>query len=486
MLIQSCLHPIRVIQPNGRVDYVGCGKCPACINAHALAWSQRLSVEIAKSYKTHFVTFTYSDEFVPKAYFLDNFVFHSIDLSNLQGINKFAPLEFKYQDSYVTDCMLQGSINVVCHTDVINLAKSFRQYAKRYFIVEEYGPSTFRPHLHGLFFYSDSEYERLTKDTSITDVLCFYNNLWQSNNIRNYPFEQSLGYVSVSEVYSKSAASYVAQYLNCRTDLPLLLSEVFSCKSFKCTRPRLGLRASDQAQIADIVTSGKFAGYYKQDPVSGFRTLPAIESYNVSTIYPRLAGLDCLSTDVQESLISKLSKLDIKTRQRDYIIAQLTIIYKSSSQLRSWFDDHIELPDIRLDTVCNYVAMCRQMQNIASKYGLSLYDYLINRRKYLDSVASNRLRMMHDKEQSILNDPYEQDSSVRLLYDYVDRSYYDSGARLYNVPLDCDYSLADSNEFRQFEHLSNQIYLDNKKTRHSNSTASKHNKQGRGKFRKGL
>lgn len=105
---------------------VPCGKCPACLANNRQEWTFRLNSEyLACSYGL-FVTLTYDDEHLP-----------------LDGVSK-------------RDVQLF----------LKRLRKQIGNRSFRYFITAEYGDRTFRPHYHGLLFFSIgfdvSIYDRIT------------------------------------------------------------------------------------------------------------------------------------------------------------------------------------------------------------------------------------------------------------------------------------------------------------------------------------
>lgn len=94
-------------------EIVPCGRCPICKANQRQEWVFRLREEQRESAFSLFVTLTYDDEHVPKDY--------SVNKRDVQ-------LFFK------------------------RLRK--RVCSFRYYFVSEYGDNTFRPHYHGLFFFS--------------------------------------------------------------------------------------------------------------------------------------------------------------------------------------------------------------------------------------------------------------------------------------------------------------------------------------------
>lgn len=130
----QCFHPVLVRQWIETSDgekkkvnnfhYVPCGKCVACLNARRVAWTYRLVQEQNTSDRSYFLGLTYDDEHIPIKRFRNVF----------------------YTGFCKRHCQL--------------FLKRFRQKLVRfnkdircsYFLVSEYGSSTFRPHYHCILF----------------------------------------------------------------------------------------------------------------------------------------------------------------------------------------------------------------------------------------------------------------------------------------------------------------------------------------------
>ena len=132
-----CLNPITIkveqSYPNAplfRMVQVPCGKCNICVQKYQNSWSIRLQEELKNWSKSLFITLTYSNDHVP------------IMVQKSTGEYHLAPFKQHIQD----------------------WLKLFRTRYKRefgtdanfkYYICSELGPSTFRPHYHGIIFGFD-------------------------------------------------------------------------------------------------------------------------------------------------------------------------------------------------------------------------------------------------------------------------------------------------------------------------------------------
>lgn len=118
----DCLSPIYVKNPHEEIspdDYayyrVPCGRCEACVKRHQAQWFVRLKFEQEKNFNTIFVTLTYDDEHLPEDL--------SVNKADVQAYHK----------------RLRAALG--------DRSKDFK-----YYLTAEYGPSTYRPHYHAIYF----------------------------------------------------------------------------------------------------------------------------------------------------------------------------------------------------------------------------------------------------------------------------------------------------------------------------------------------
>lgn len=122
-----CLTPINLkketwkqkLQNTYHMQEVPCGRCIECMKARVQSWHLRLSTELKRSESAYFITLTYSDDSLP----------------------------------YSTNGL--ASLN---YPDVQNFLKRLRKQHLgepiKYFVAQEYGEKTFRPHYHAIIFNS--------------------------------------------------------------------------------------------------------------------------------------------------------------------------------------------------------------------------------------------------------------------------------------------------------------------------------------------
>lgn len=172
-----CLSPIVLKERT-----VPCGKCVECLNRRQRDWTVRLNVEFSNSSSCCFFTLTYRD----------------------------------------TDVPIDDGYKVLCKRDIQLFIKRLRRAIEphriRFFVCGEYGPSTLRPHYHGIIF-------NYPKDIDFSALL---HSCWHH------------GFTSVSPV-TPSRISYVAKYCTGVDYLPIYLRTKSRRPFILCSRrPAIG------------------------------------------------------------------------------------------------------------------------------------------------------------------------------------------------------------------------------------------------------
>lgn len=139
-----------------------CGRCPSCMRNRQNEWVFRLNEELRISPFAYFFTLTYKDDLLP---------------------------------ILVCDLKYKIEIPTLCKRDIQLFMKRLRKNTGlkfKYHIVGEYGPSTLRPHYHGLMFSQ--------KPLNQDDLM----NAWH---------KQDLHYKVFEPCFSRSAVGYVTKYI---------------------------------------------------------------------------------------------------------------------------------------------------------------------------------------------------------------------------------------------------------------------------------
>lgn len=173
-----CISPINIKDPSKlgqgkRID-VPCGKCIACNARKRADWSFRLHQEHKICTSAWFYTLTYDEDQVPK---------------NENGIAQLSK-----RDIQLFMKKLRNEVAKITSEKV------------RYYIVGEYGPTTNRPHYHGLIF-------NVPKDLMLNS-----HDIWTKGNIE-------VGNVTPKSIH------YVTKYINKRNVYPKDTEKPFSLMS---------------------------------------------------------------------------------------------------------------------------------------------------------------------------------------------------------------------------------------------------------------
>lgn len=220
MRLVSCEHPTYIRNRDDEIIQVRCGQCNTCRLARASKWIERLDLEGQQHRFSFMFTLTYDDDTVPALFFdddMENLVFNRqgaerIPLSELTSLCVNADgspdvLSLNYlRDRLIhplgLPCVYTKDIsdfckrfNKFCFSHITNKYENFR-----YFICHEYGPSTYRPHIHGILYVDD---ERIAGRFLEVLRAC-------------WPF----GFANGSAIYSDAGRRYVAQYVNMSMHLP--------------------------------------------------------------------------------------------------------------------------------------------------------------------------------------------------------------------------------------------------------------------------
>lgn len=256
MHLSSCYHPRIINNPYTHERLVvSCGKCPACRDARAAKWVERLNAERSTCNYGVFFTLDYAPEYVPTCIYHDGYFLAEPQKFMFQ--DKSGKTHYLKRDGMFEQApylgkkwlhVLEKSDYVIKYApscDIQNFMKRLRKLIKsnginekiRYYIVSEYGETTFRPHWHGLLFFNSSEIASRIKE--------FISTAWKFSrrDLRLSFFETG-------------CSSYVASYVNCLTQLPKYLqSSALRPKAFMSRRPYIGHNELSDEQVRQIFFS---------------------------------------------------------------------------------------------------------------------------------------------------------------------------------------------------------------------------------------
>ena len=260
--VTNCLRPLAIVNKSTHDTLsVPCGHCVACKVRSSNVETAKLDYVIKHSTFNYFFTLTYNDECLPIAKWrpftndfeierVKDFVFlnsyyqrkvkgassdkvpvYDVQYTQPDGleVGALAPLDFNLLKRGVVDYKGTPRLNTldqkytfgyVCRPDVVNFVKRVRKALFNIFnsyenifiyIIAEYGPSTLRPHYHGVI---------------CTDSLLPYTEALEC--IRG---SWKLGNIDVQNIKT-NASSYVASYISGTSNLPKYL-QVKEFKPFR-------------------------------------------------------------------------------------------------------------------------------------------------------------------------------------------------------------------------------------------------------------
>ncbi|UPW41457.1 replication initiator protein [Dipodfec virus UA23Rod_1363] len=214
----DCLHPIYLDDPD-EFDYneycrlhgyeyrikkvtVPCGRCESCLYSNAQEWRVRIDEEFHNSENALFITLTYNDESLP----------------------------FSVGTNYYDERVVVPSVS---KRDIQLFLKRLRSYyhssAIRYFIVSEYGPTTLRPHYHGILFNIPDFNPHSQKSLSKVSEIIAKN--WNNGFVK-------------CDLVNPARVGYVTKYICSTMDLPREYVRPFRLMS---RRPAIGFSYFDRS-----------------------------------------------------------------------------------------------------------------------------------------------------------------------------------------------------------------------------------------------
>lgn len=313
MYLSPCQHPKYITNPyTGKSMMVGCGKCPSCLSRRSAEWVSRLEAERNCWPYTVFFTLTYANEYLPKLVYnrfdrsfvsADRLVRYrnskGVDVIKRDNLGIKIPFEdwsFGISEADYDYVMKRPWISHGCVSDIQKFIKRFRYYAKqydsgcvcRYYISQEYGPTTFRSHYHGEMFLSSAQVAK-----HIDEIL------YKSWRLSDYPIDWSF--------VESTAASYVASYSAVTSNLPSIFNNK-AIRPFKLfsKSPVIGsLFYNDETVLQMFHKGATGQSVPKQGSVS-LSTVPLWRSFE-NRLFPKCVGYSRLS-DFDRKLLYTFAK----------------------------------------------------------------------------------------------------------------------------------------------------------------------------------
>lgn len=385
----NCLHPVRVHLHDGSFSYLPCGKCEVCLNRRSQDWVHRLQRESECWKYTIFVTLSYDESHLPYGVLMDN---QLVDVSNglvladnlTTGERLYISKQKKVSYPNVRDVQLFLKRLRYYYYDYKKSIKSHNR-TLRYFFAFEYGPTTHRIHLHGLFFFTDEE------SNFAVNFQTYLDKSWQN------------GYSSSSIVQSQSAASYVAKYCNCPAGRRGLYSRpALRVRSLFSKNPPLGsLQFNDEVSKSIVLNSSVEVNVTFKDSVQSL----ALPCYLRNKLFPKITGFSRFSDTDLFSLysISRWSSFSSAKELIDYIKHDLDPLFYQNT--RSVWVHLCSLIDFsRKEPFAALIRLWRiscRLSAQADSFGISFRSYFNCLLKYWQKVEFLKLKRWYEAQNSL-------------------------------------------------------------------------------------
>lgn len=289
MNMQICESPVRIFdKEQGKFMYVRCGKCNTCRNMKSSTWIQRINQESQCWPYSVFFTLTFDESHVPhlvlspnNSYLVDPNTGLIVDPSevngyspNLSNVERRLYICRRRFIPYVTPRIAQDFIKRLRYYFTSYLKNYHDSKILRYFLVSEYGPSTYRPHIHGILWFKSEAASKVIHQLILK--------AW------------SFGAVDCSFVKS-SASSYVARYVNCTSGLPRIYLHKQIRPFMLCSKqPPIGTLLSTTQELSEIFVNGSVQRNIIDYQSLSSKDVPLWRSFE-SRLFPKIRSFNVLN-----------------------------------------------------------------------------------------------------------------------------------------------------------------------------------------------
>lgn len=287
MVISNCESPVRVFnQKLQSFVYVPCGKCVYCRSSKSYAWKRRLDAEMLHYAYTLQITLTYDNAHLPTVTIFPDrrIVYDQFEDKPIEG---YLPIDIydDLQKYYNKDSYGNYTIPICLHRDINQFVLTLKsQIYVRYYIQSEIGPTTLRPHYHGLLF-SNEDPEKLIS------IVC---QAWQKCD---WSIHRQYLHLADSSSY---CTSYVASTVNYPKIFRYLRFSMFSSKS---VNPPLGSESYSTKDIESFKSAKVIRTALFNNAKSEYVDVPFLR-YHENRYFPKLPR-DCNLTDSARHFLYK-------------------------------------------------------------------------------------------------------------------------------------------------------------------------------------
>lgn len=447
----KCLHPVHFYDKHfGVYRDVPCGKCSACLNARSNSWAKRLNVEASQHKYVYFFTLTYSNDFVP--------IFRPEEVLEYKYCTDKQRLDLA---SYLVDHDASDSYLVLRYTDCQNFLKRLRNYIYddkkiplseqniRFYICGEYGPSTHRPHYHGLLFCDSDILCKIRGKRGNSRIFAYLRKAWSVPS-KDGKFRVPIGRVDFQRVLDEGASKYVSSYVTSFSDLPSLLRQKpFRPFCHASKFPAIGSFKYDVEQAKKTVLNGDSRLYNKFGSESaGNVDIPLFKSLK-NSLFPKVPGYSLWSASQRYAL---------------YGIARFPYLGASFSEFREWlfdsqnstlgllvkkcigFSDVGSLYQLEADKNRSLVRLWRMSNCVLTNCSIFGIDLL----KYVCCI--DNFYCLSDYERLISQLKFEEDwvkngFDIRYLLDFVDGNHYLDFSRPWSALLNQSFGFTEKDAY---------------------------------------
>lgn len=335
MQLITCEHPVKIFnRATGKYMLVPCGKCDLCRNKQASKWVLRLDQE-ARCWKyVMFFTLTYDEQNCPRMIlqrdrslvdlwsgeYVDPSWYNSLSSKDKKIVRVNKGVKYcSVQDVQKFIKRVRYYFTQVCNPTLVEYEKEVRflpseQPTLRYYVCGEISPTGYRPHYHGLLFFSS---DRCAENIEKIIGAC-----WK------------FGRFDVQAVKS-TASGYVARYSSGLNSLPAIYQTgPFRPKALFSKCPPIGSLALPTEEIKEILFKGiTEISVSKSDKLV---TIP-LYSWLKNRLFPKLRGFSCFSHSERVALYSLPKCLEIESfdefkRYFDEVVSEFPLIDSSYRQ----------------------------------------------------------------------------------------------------------------------------------------------------------
>lgn len=291
-IVGNCLNPRKIWNKNLRGwMYVSCEECAACLNQKASKLTNRLKDEILQHKYSVMFTLTYDNQFLPKYEIIQDkneliqfkplgrfdgdpdseLLFNSCPYNKIETYDKTTSFDestfFPSIENY-PNCYHFAAVN---KKDIQNFLKRLRwrisnipnitkdETQIRYYIAAEYGPTTLRPHYHGVICFDSKKILDKIKTLIVMSWGKFERQQGGVNRFKFRPFANLSFTANYVKLCDPNTAYYVASYVAGNANLPKVL-RLRETKPFhlQSKNPVIGSYKVNKTEVLESIERGTY------------------------------------------------------------------------------------------------------------------------------------------------------------------------------------------------------------------------------------